>query len=395
MTASTLEIARAHAGVTADPAAGLLDRYSPGDCFFFASARYTLLAQGVFAAIPAGDRGTLPGRAAQALRDAEAAGHPRPVIVGTLPLDPGMPTWLVIPARVHWAAPLRPGPPPNRIPVAHAAIRDVPGPAAFRAGIESALTRLDAGELDEITLTRALHLAGLTGTDQRELLRNLGRNDPCAHLYATDLPVNRTLLGSGPVPLVRRTGDRILVQALGDSTGRGADPATDRRLAAALIGSAVGRRRHALTVDAAAAALTPHCGELDVPGQPSLICTPTRWHLSTRLSGRLIDPTVSSLALATALRPAPPGRGGSADGRVVEPTGPFGRNFHRSAVGWCDASGDGEWVVAGACAEIGADQMRLFTGTHVVAGTDPDTELADTSARLRTLLTALGVDRQA
>ena len=67
--------------------------------------------------------------------------------------------------------------------------------------------------------------------------------------------------------------------------------------------------------------------------------------------------------------------------------------FFTGLVGWCDASGDGEWAVAIRCADIAGRSLRLYAGAGIVLGSDGDRELAETSAKLGTMLNALGLDR--
>ncbi|MFZ2527341.1 MAG: chorismate-binding protein, partial [Rhodococcus sp. (in: high G+C Gram-positive bacteria)] len=68
------------------------------------------------------------------------------------------------------------------------------------------------------------------------------------------------------------------------------------------------------------------------------------------------------------------------------------RRFYGGAVGWCDAAGDGDWVVAIRCAEISSDRLRAlaWAGGGIVAASEPDAELDETTAKLRTLLGVLG-----
>ncbi|MNJ75925.1 Isochorismate synthase DhbC [compost metagenome] len=64
-------------------------------------------------------------------------------------------------------------------------------------------------------------------------------------------------------------------------------------------------------------------------------------------------------------------------------------------VGWCDANGDGEWVVTIRCAEVEGRTLRLFAGAGIVAESNAKAELAETAAKFRTLLLAMGLnDRQ-
>ena len=61
-------------------------------------------------------------------------------------------------------------------------------------------------------------------------------------------------------------------------------------------------------------------------------------------------------------------------------------------MGWIDASGDGEWGIALRCAEVDPDdpaRLRLFAGCGIVAGSDPEAELAESVAKLVPMRDAL------
>ncbi|MFE8730224.1 chorismate-binding protein, partial [Aeromonas hydrophila] len=100
--------------------------------------------------------------------------------------------------------------------------------------------------------------------------------------------------------------------------------------------------KHALVADAVAAALAPFCRELDVPLEPQVIATPTMWHLSTRLAGRLHEPS-PVLAMALALHPTPAvcGTPLSAARQAIARLEGYDRRFYCGAVGWMDADGNG------------------------------------------------------
>jgi hypothetical protein len=56
-----------------------------------------------------------------------------------------------------------------------------------------------------------------------------------------------------------------------------------------------------------------------------------------------------------------------------------------------DARGDGDVLVAIRSATIAGDRASAHAGVGIVAGSDPRRELAETSAKLHTALTAVGV----
>ncbi|MFP3526811.1 chorismate-binding protein, partial [Pantoea sp. SIMBA_072] len=53
---------------------------------------------------------------------------------------------------------------------------------------------------------------------------------------------------------------------------------------------------------------------------------------------------------------------------------------------------DGEWVVTIRCAEAFDRTLRLYAGAGVVGESTPDGERAETAAKFRTMLDALGID---
>ncbi|MEF3306209.1 isochorismate synthase DhbC [Paenibacillus sp. GYB003] len=393
------------------PASRLLDDYRPGSSFFMASAKRTMLAQGIRAEVPCpgGPDGLrrLPGEVAATLQRSKASETDNPLAVGEVPFDRESPARLIVPETVRQAGPLPADPdaPAERTTSSVANVEPIPGPAEYRRGVERALDRIRSGRSSKIVLARTLQLLAESAVDIRALLRNLVRRNAHGYTFAVDLPLRGTandglssavptLVGASPELLVSRSGMRAVSNPLAGSLPRGGDPSEDARRAAALLASAKDRREHALVVEAVAAALKPFCVRLDVPTEPSLVHTATMWHLSTVVRGELADPSISSLELAAALHPTPAVCGSPTEPArdAIRDIEPFDRGFYAGAVGWCDAAGDGEWAVAIRCAEVRDRRLRLFAGAGIVAGSDAEAELAETSAKFRTMLRAMGLD---
>ena len=80
-----------------------------------------------------------------------------------------------------------------------------------------------------------------------------------------------------------------------------------------------------------------------------------------------------------------------ADELITELEG-MDRGRYAGPVGWMDASGDGEWGIALRCGAFDADDasaMRLFAGCGIVAGSDPESEVAESDAKLVPMRDAL------
>ncbi|HVK23302.1 MAG TPA: isochorismate synthase [Actinokineospora sp.] len=366
----------------------LVERYRPGD-FLLAGPASTLLATGCHAVVTELDPDELATRVGKLLLDSGV-----PAAVGVLPFDHTAEPRVVIPAEARWAGPahgLVPAAKPHPAPLSSTA---VPEPAVYAQAVADTVADLRADpELRKVVLARALDLGFAAPADIAALLPGLIRANPLGYTYAADLDGGRTLLGASPELLLRRTGATVLSNPLAGSVPRRTDPVEDRAVAEALLASAKDQGEHRVVVEAVVEVLRPFCRSLTVPAAPSLVETPTVWHLSTQITGELIDPDVSALRLAAALHPTPAvcGTPPAAARAAIAHHEPFDRGFYSGVVGWCDASGDGEWIVAIRCAEVEDRRMRLFAGAGIMPDSVPESELAETAAKLKTLLDALGL----
>ncbi|HWU10465.1 MAG TPA: isochorismate synthase DhbC [Streptomyces sp.] len=384
----------AHPAVGA--ATSLLDAYTPGSRFLATSGR-TLLAHGAVRQVPHDDR-PLVERVNATLTEAGAAGQRNPVVIGAIPFDHGVPAALGVPATLRVAPPLASDPlitlPVGASGTADWRIRPVPEPGVYGAGVASAVERMMRGEFSKVVLARTLELTSRAPLDLPMMLRRLARRDPAGYTFALPTGPGRTLIGASPELLVSRQGRQVTANPLAGSAPRSTDLAEDVRRAAALLDSAKDLHEHAVVVDAVHRSLAPHCTELTVPTRPTLIRTATMWHLSTTVTGTLAAPDTSALALAYALHPTPAvcGTPTMTARQVIAETEPFDRGFFTGMVGWGDAEGDGEWVVTIRCAEAEEHTLRLYAGAGVVAASDPEAETAETAAKFRTFLSAVGAE---
>ena len=70
------------------------------------------------------------------------------------------------------------------------------------------------------------------------------------------------------------------------------------------------------------------------------------------------------------------------------------RARYAGPVGWMDGAGDGEWGIALRCGAFDADdprRMRLFAGCGIVAGSEPEAELAESDAKFVPMRDALTI----
>lgn len=275
----------------------------------------------------------------------------------------------------------------------------IPTPGVHVARVAAVIDRIAAGAADKVVLARAIELFAAAPVDIDAVVAALAAGNHEHNAFRVDLSaaggdfVGRTLVGASPESLVHKTGDRVTCRPYAGSAPRSSDPAIDAARAAALLDSAKDRHEHRIVVDYLTSVLGPLCTTLCVPDEPILLSTGEMWHLATPIEGVLRDPTMTSLDLALRLHPTPAICGtptAAARDLILVTEEP--RDFYAGAVGWCDTAGDGEWMVSIRCAEIAADRrtIRAWSGGGVVAQSDPEAELAETTAKFGTILRALG-----
>ncbi|MEV0063888.1 chorismate-binding protein [Nocardia sp. NPDC050718] len=322
-------------------------------------------------------------------------------IVGALPFTPGAPTALWAPDSVRVTEAPHRRAPGTRLP--HFAIdAAVPAPDEHQRRVAGAVELLaDPGHpLRKVVLARAIRAVSPQPVRATDILDLMVASDPLSNGFLVDLSaaggryLGRHLVGSSPEILVRRTGTEILSHPLAGSARRITDdPAADRAAADALLTSTKDHAEHRYVVDQVAAVLSDRCAEVDTSA-PELTATPAMWHLGTPISATVPLAGPSALELAVALHPTPAVCGtptGAAARLIAELEGE--RGFYAGAVGWCDADGNGEWMVSIRCAELSADGTTLLAhaGGGIVAASDPAAELAETTGKFQRILAPLGI----
>lgn len=405
----------------------LLADYRAGSTALFASPTRTLLASGN--QLPGGvlgRAGSLADHAGGRVDRALAAlfeQYEAPVVLAAVPYDATQPSCVVVPDFVQVAGPLDETAPPRAVapqagngagngsrngrghnghgPAPSWQISPRPSRSGYARSVSRAVEQIGGGQLDKVVLARSLDLDGGV-VDAATILGRLARRDPHGYTYALELPAtasgsSRRIVGASPELLVARSGPSVIARPLAGSAARSADPIEDARRGAALLASAKDRAEHEFVVDGVSATLRPYCATLSSPAEPTLVRTATMWHLLSEVEGELLDPSTSSLTLALALHPTPAvcGTPTPTAQAAIRDLEDFDRGFYAGAVGWCDASGDGEWAITLRCAELRDDTIRLYAGAGIVTGSDPAEEVEETGAKFRTMLDAMGIEHDA
>jgi isochorismate synthase len=357
-----------------------------------------LVGRGVAARIPRAEvRATLAG-----IERDDEVGLPGcgPVAFGALPFLPDAGGELIVPAVVwgrsadgtRWVTSIDEAdttPPAPPVVTARAgSYRVGPGvdPARYRAAVVAARDAVRAGALVKAVIARDVIVEADAPIELPAVLARLRASFGSSYRYRIG-----TLVGASPELLVERRGRSVRSHPLAGTAPRTGDPATDARVAAALVASTKDQVEHRVVIDVVNDTLLPWCSYLDWEAEPSIVTVANVQHLGTAMEGVLSLPAPDVLDLVGALSPTPAlGGHPRADAlALIAAHEGLDRGRYGGAVGWTDADGNGTWAVTIRCAEIDGTRARLFAGGGIVAGSDPDAELAETQAKLQAMLSAI------
>jgi menaquinone-specific isochorismate synthase len=256
-------------------------------------------------------------------------------------------------------------------------------PDAFLAAVRTALERIAGGAVNKVVIARDLQARIPTDADLRGPIDILTRHYPETITYAID-----GLIGSSPETLVRSEGRSVSARVLAGSVGRGQDASADELIASTLRNSPKDLDEHGFAIASVMSALAPHSLGLAATA-PFPLALPNLWHLASDVTGTLADGS-SALDLVAALHPTAAVAGSPTETAtsLIAELEPFDRGRYAGPVGWVGADGDGEWAVALRCAQVRGTEVRAFAGAGIVAGSEPERELAETELKFRPILEA-------
>ncbi|WP_420178704.1 isochorismate synthase [Paenarthrobacter sp. TA1.8] len=270
--------------------------------------------------------------------------------------------------------------------------------AAWMQAVSNGVEEIRAGKLEKLVLARDVVANLPEGVNAAEVLRQLAARYRECWTYGVD-----GLVGATPEMLIQVEGRtaqaRVLAGTLDRRDADGMDGSPMEYAERVLAGSEKQRHEHEIAIDSLTRQLAPFSEAMNSHSEPFILELPNVWHLASDVKAELADieghvPTC--LALINALHPtaAVCGTPTLIAGALIRKLEHLDRGPYAGPVGWLDAAGNGEWGIAlrGAVIED-ANTVRLYAGCGIVEGSQPEAELAETWAKFRPMLEALGIRR--
>jgi salicylate biosynthesis isochorismate synthase len=261
------------------------------------------------------------------------------------------------------------------------------GPPEEWTELVAAISReIARGTLEKVVLARRVTVELSRRLDPAELLTRLRAEAPesTRFLFRREGSV---FLGATPERLAKKYGASLETEAVAGSMST-----HERQAARRLLESSKDLAEHALVVREIVRALEPLAERIEKPAEPELHELRHVVHLRTPIRAELRG-LPHLIQVVERLHPTP-AVGGAPSARALEWIATHERDergWYAGPVGWFDVDGDGEMAVALRSGVLEGDRAHLYVGAGIVEHSVAQAELAETSWKLQTLLSALGI----
>ncbi|MEG4071438.1 isochorismate synthase [Microcoleus sp. Pol14C2] len=260
----------------------------------------------------------------------------------------------------------------------------------FKTSVKSALELIASKYFSKIVLSQAINVISQTPFSLIDSLNNLRLSYPDCYVFSTSNGKGQNFIGASPERLISIHNNQLLTDALAGSAPRGKTEAGDAKLAQGLLESEKDIREHQVVIDfivdrLSKLGITPKFSPV-----PRLLQLSNIQHLWTPITAQ-IPPDIHLLKILAQLHPTPAVAGVPRDVALeqIRRCESCDRSLYAAPLGWIDRTGNGEFAVGIRSALIDGDRAILYAGAGIVAGSEPEKELAEIQLKLQPLLNAL------
>ena len=262
----------------------------------------------------------------------------------------------------------------------------------YLGGVEKILGYLRAGDAFQINLSRAWRASLRPGKGYLDVYRALRRSNPAPFAGLARVG-DSAILSSSPERLIQIDGGMVQTRPIAGTRPRGLDAAEDRHLRERLMESLKERAEHIMLIDLERNDLGRVCepGSVTVSELMTVESYAHVHHIVSNVRGRL-RPDVGPGEAIRAVFP-----GGTITGcpkvramEIIAELEGVGRGPYTGAMGYLSRCGRLDLNILIRSLVVENQQVSFRAGAGIVADSNPELELAETRAKARGLLLALG-----
>jgi len=269
---------------------------------------------------------------------------------------------------------------------------DVEPDQRFVDGVRRIQRYILDGDVFQVNLSRRWQVEADQPLSPVAMYRALAQSNPAPFAALARLP-GGTIVSSSPERLVSVRGRRVETRPIAGTRPRGACQASDQSLSDELVAHPKERAEHIMLIDLERNDLGRVCetGSITVDDLMIVESYAHVHHIVSNVCGRLRGDATAADVIAAVFP------GGTITGcpkvrcmEIIAELEGRGRSFYTGALGYLGGDGRLDLNILIRSVLIEGSAMQFSTGAGIVADSNPDAELAETVAKARGLLAAIG-----
>jgi menaquinone-specific isochorismate synthase len=260
----------------------------------------------------------------------------------------------------------------------------------YLQSVENVTNLIRKNEADKVVIARSLELHFNDLLTAPQIISQIIHEQPESYLFGIERG-ELLFFGATPERLVKVEKRNAYSACVAGSIKRGKTAEEDQALGDYLLNDPKNLGEHRYVVDMIEHTFKKNCSDYKVPKHPKLLKIRDIQHLFTPVEGKLLN-GATILQLVKHLHPTP-ALGGVPRNKAMEiirENEKMNRGMYAAPIGWMDAEGNGEFVVAIRSAALTRDKAYLYAGGGIVSDSNPQTEYEETLVKFRPMLRALG-----
>ncbi|ARQ07569.1 isochorismate synthase [Macrococcoides canis] len=254
----------------------------------------------------------------------------------------------------------------------------------FKTNATEAIQQMQQGAFDKVVLSRKRQLTMTSPIEVEALIDVASRNHELSYTMVMESG-HKTFISKTPEQLVAVMDGVIYTNAIA-----GTMPKTVTDAKALLQSDEKNLHEHHIVVQSIEQDLAPFSQNIIMKDDPEILENQFLYHLYTPIKAKLNNG--STLRVTRALHPTPAlgGYPKSEAMAFLESSGEH-RGLYGAPVGYVDAQGDGEFIVAIRSMVIEENRALLFAGCGIVEDSEVESEVYETEIKFKPMLQMLGV----
>ncbi|MGK7945642.1 MAG: isochorismate synthase MenF [Microcystaceae cyanobacterium] len=259
----------------------------------------------------------------------------------------------------------------------------------FRQSVISALEMINQKKFSKLVIAHLVDIFSTTPFPLIQALRNLRNHYPNCYVFALGNGEGSHFVGASPERLLSIDNQELISDAIAGSAPRGSTPEADQQRGQILLNSEKEQREHQAVVTFISQRLQALGLTVNIPAT-TLLKLSNIQHLWTPIYSYLSS-SLHPLEIVAQLHPTPAVSGvpTAIACEEINRYEPFDRSLYAAPIGWIDDQGNSQFVVGIRSALITDHQARLYAGAGIVAGSEPDQEVAEIQLKLQAMLKTL------